>query len=162
MKVELIANLSANGQLILAEQSAVYQAPQEIAGMGFAKAMECGNIVMGRTTYEMFMQVMQDILANLDVVVLSSRDIEDVKTVKTAEEVINYLETKGYEKVCVVGGTKTYNAFLETGLADELYFNLFPVVISSGGTLEGKVSEYLLAEMKANRDIVMLHYKKNK
>ncbi|CCZ59020.1 hypothetical protein [Hungatella hathewayi] len=40
MKVELIANLSANGQLILAEQSVVYQAPQEIAGMGFAKAME--------------------------------------------------------------------------------------------------------------------------
>ncbi len=160
MKVELIANLSANGQLVLAEQSAVYQAPQEIAGLGFAKAMECGNIVMGRTTYEMFMQLMKDVLSNLDVVVLSSRDIEDIKTVKTAEEAINYLETKGYEKVCVVGGTKTYNAFLETGLADELYFNLFPVVINGGGTLEGKITEYLLAEVKSSGDIAILHYNK--
>lgn len=158
MKVELIANLSANGQLILAEQSGAYQAPQEIAGMGFTKAMECGNIVMGRTTYEMFAPLMKDVLANLQVVVLTAKNMEGVKTAKTAAEVVSYLESKGYDKVCVAGGTKTYNAFLETGLADELFFNLFPVVICGGGTLEGKTAEYSLAEVNRNTDVTMLHF----
>lgn len=54
MKVELIANVSINGQLILAEQSSVYRAPQEISGMGFTRAMQAGNLIMGRATYEMF------------------------------------------------------------------------------------------------------------
>lgn len=47
MKVQLAANLAANGQLILAEQSAAYEAPAEISGMGTIKAMECGNVIMG-------------------------------------------------------------------------------------------------------------------
>ena len=158
MKVELIANVSANGQLILAEQSGAYEAPQEIAGMGFAKAMECGNIIMGRTTYEMFAPLMKDLLANLQVVVLTAKEMEGVKTARTAAEAVRYLDSKGYDKACVAGGTKTYNAFLETGFADELFFNIFPVVICGGGTLEGKTAEYSLEEANANADVTMLHF----
>ena len=132
MKVQLIANLSANGELILAAQSDAYQAPQEVAGMGFAKALECGNIIMGRTTYQMFAPMMKDVLKNLEVVVISSEDMDsDVYTSKNA------------------------------GLADELFFNLFPVVINGGGSMEtaqGKVLEYRLAEAKSHGDIAMLHY----
>ena len=162
MKVQLIANLSANGELILAAQSDAYQAPQEVAGMGFAKALECGNIIMGRTTYQMFAPMMKDVLKNLEVVVISSEDVDaDVYTAKNAEDAVSYLEKKGFEKACVDGGTMTYNLFLESGLADELFFNLFPVVINGGGSMEtaqGKVLEYRLAEAKSHGDIAMLHY----
>lgn len=164
MKVQLVANLAANGELILAAQSNAYEAPAEIAGMGFAKAMECGNIVMGLTSYQMFADVMKDVLANLDVVVLNPEDVEgDVYTAKNAQDAVDYLSGKGFDKACVVGGTMTFNSFLADGLADELFFNLFPVVINGGGVLEtapSNVVEYTLADAKANGDVAMLHFLK--
>lgn len=164
MNVQLVANLSANGQLILAEHATAYEAPPEISGMGIAKAMEAGNIIMGRTTYQMFASVMKDVLANLDVVVLSSEQVNaDVYTAKSAEEAIQYLEGKGYANACVDGGTMIYNAFLETGLADELFFNLFPVVIHNGGCLETGAEKpllYKLVEAKAFKGVASLHFVK--
>ncbi len=164
MKVQLVANLAANGELVLAEQSTAYEAPAEVSGIGIAKAMECGNIIMGTTTYQMFAPMMKDLFANLEVVVLTLKGADvGVYSAKTAEEAVSYLESKGFEKACVVGGTKTYNAFMAAGLADELFFNLFPVIIGGGGSLEtipGKVLDYKLAEAKANGDVAMLHFVK--
>lgn len=83
---------------------------------------------------------------------MSSKDAgEGVCSAKTAEEAVRYLEQEGFEKACVLGGTKTYNAFLEAGLADDLFFNLFPVVIGGGGSLEtahDKTLNYKLVEAK--------------
>lgn len=164
MKVQLVANLAANGQLILAEQSAAYEAPAEISCMGIAKAMECGNVVMGTVTYNMFAPMMKEIFSKLEVVVLTSKDAgEDVYSAETPEETVSYLKSKGFETACVLGGTKTYNAFMAAGLADELFFNLFPVVVGGGGSLEtapGKVLNYKLAETKAKGDVAVLHFVK--
>lgn len=59
--------------------------------------------------------------------------------------------------------TCTYNAFLKAGLADDLFFNLLPVVIGSGGTLEtapDKAWNYKLVEADKHGDVMMLHYSK--
>ena len=164
MKVQLVANLAANGELVLVKHANSYEAPAEVSEMGMAIAMESGNIIMGALTYQMFAPIMKDVFANLEVVVLSSKDAGDgVYSAKTAEEAVKYLESKGFEKACVLGGTKTYNAFLEAGLADDLFFNLFPVVIGGGGTLETaseKILNYKLAESKTHGDITMLHFAK--
>lgn len=165
MKVQLVANLSANGQLILAAQSNAYQAPQEISGMGFAKAIECGNVIIGLTTYQMFASMMKNVLDTLEVVVMNTEDVDaNVYTAKSAEDAVAYLEGKGFAKACVVGGTMTFNSFLGAGLADELFFNLFPVVINGGGvleTVEGKTFEYTLADAKPFGDVATLHFVKN-
>lgn len=117
---------------------------------------------MGRTTYQMFTPMLKDVFANLEVVVIASEDIDgNVYTAKNAEDAVRYLESKGFEKVCVDGGAVTYNAFLESGLADELFFNFFPIIINGGGTLEtaqGKVLQYKLAEAKSLGDVAMLHF----
>lgn len=164
MKVQLIANLAANGELVLAQHTNSYNVPAEVSGMGMTTAMECGNVVMGSVTYQMFAPVMKDLLAHLKVVVLSSGDAgEGVYSARTAEDAVRYLEREGFEKACVMGGTKTYNAFLEAGLADDLYFNLLPVVIGGGGTLEtapDKTWNYQLVEANKQGDIMMLHYSK--
>ncbi|MCD7920629.1 MAG: hypothetical protein LUG45_11310 [Clostridiales bacterium] len=164
MKVQLVANLSANGQLILAAQANAYQAPQEISGMGFAKAIECGNVILGLTTYQMFAAMMKDVLDTLEVVVMNPEDIDaDVYTAKSAEDAVAYLEGKGFANACVVGGTMTFNSFLGAGLADDLYFNLFPVVIHGGGVLEteaDKAFEYTLADAKPFGDVATLHFVK--
>ncbi len=162
MKVQLVANLAANGELILIAQSNAYEAPEEISGMGFGTAMKCGNAVMGLTTYQLFSPVMKEVFDALEVVVLNPEDVEgDVYTAKTPEEAVRYLEGKGYDTACVVGGAMTFNSFFAAGLADELFFNLFPVVIGGGGTLEGspdQVLEYKLVEAKAVGDVAMMHF----
>lgn len=164
MKVQLVANLAANGELVLAQHANAYEAPAEVSGMGMTVAMECGNVIMGSVTYQMFAPIMQDVFAKLKVVVLSSKDFgEGVYSAKTAEEAVRYLEQEGFEKACVLGGTKTYNAFLEAGLADDLFFNLFPVVIGGGGALEtahDKTLNYKLVDAKKQEDIMMLHFSK--
>ncbi|MCD8148805.1 MAG: dihydrofolate reductase family protein [Clostridiales bacterium] len=164
MNVQLVANFAANGQLILAAQGNAYTAPDEIAGMGLAKASACGNVVWGLTTYQMFAGFYKDLLKDLEVVVLNPEDVEgDVYTAKSPEDAVRYLESKGYETVCVDGGAMTYSSFLQAGLADELFFNFFPVVIQGGASLEtapGKVLGYKLAEVKAVGDVASLHFVK--
>lgn len=160
MKVQLVANLAINGQVILQEQSAAYQAPQKIAGMGFEKAMECGSLIIGRTTYEMFLPFMIDLSSTLNIVVLTSKEIDGVKTCCDVTSAIEYLKSKNVEMTCVVGGIATYNAFFKENKVDEIFFNLFPVVIEKGGILEGNLFEYRLEELTRDEDIVMLHYKK--
>ncbi len=164
MKVQLVANLAANGELILAAQANAYTAPAEIANMAFGRAMVCGNIIMGLTTYQMFAEVAKDILANLDVVVLNPEEVDaPVYTAKSPEDAYSYLEGKGFENACVVGGAMTFNSFLAAGLADDLYFNLFPVVIGGGGSLEtapGKVLGGYKLEASTEGDIAMLHFAK--
>ncbi|MCD7777121.1 MAG: hypothetical protein LUH47_01265 [Clostridiales bacterium] len=52
---------------------------------------------------------------------------------------------------------------MAAGLADEIFFNLFPVIIGGGGSLEtasGRVLGYKLAEARANGDVAMLHFVK--
>lgn len=44
MKVQLVANLAANGELVLAEHANSYEAPAEVSGMGMTIAMECGML----------------------------------------------------------------------------------------------------------------------
>lgn len=51
MKVQLVANLAANGELVLAQHTNSYEAPAEVSGMGMTIAMECGNVIMGSVTY---------------------------------------------------------------------------------------------------------------
>ena len=162
MNIKLVANLSANGKLILAEHSTTYQAPQEVASMAFTKAIECGNIIMGKTTYDMFSTIAAEILSNLEVVIMSNEDVNsNVFTAKSSDDAISYLKSKGFKEACVAGGTKTFNTFFEAGLADELFFNHFPIVINGGGCLETAVEktlEYKLADVKACGDVASLHY----
>lgn len=117
---------------------------------------------MGKNTYDMFASLAADLLANLDVVVMNPEDVNaNVYTVKNTADAITYLENRGHKEVCVAGGTMTFNTFLEAGLADELFFNLFPVVINGGGYLEtatGKTLKYKLADCKSCGDVASLHF----
>lgn len=46
MRVQLVANLAENGELVLAEHSDSYEAPAEVSGIGMSVAMESGNDII--------------------------------------------------------------------------------------------------------------------
>ncbi len=163
MRTELIVNMSMNGEVVLASQAGTYEAPQEISGMVFARAMQSGNIILGRTSYEMFAPMIIQMFPTLQVVVLTSKNLENVETATTAKDAIEILETKGFDTVTVAGGVQTYNAFITENAVDDIYMNLFPVMIHQGGTMEplkDLTIGYELKECNTKDNIVSLHYTK--
>jgi len=137
MKISLIANVSANGKVVLTED--LTKAPQDAVGIYVQKVMETGNLVIGRKTYKIMQQSLgslKQIFPGVEVVLLSADKIaEDVQVANDPEEAIRYLIEKGFTEIVVGGGTETYNAFLDKELVTDIYFNYIPVIIGLGGVL---------------------------
>lgn len=139
MKIILGANISANGR-ILPEEDPNHQAPHEATNFLMQKAIEAGNLVIGRKTYDFILEFMGGIeqaLPGVEIVMLSTGNglIEGVKIARSPEEAIRYLTGKGFSEIAIGGGTMTYNAFLDKGLVTDIYFNILPIITGSGGVL---------------------------
>lgn len=168
MKVTLIANISANGKVLLSENTR-YEAPQEAMGIFMEIATRAGNLVIGKKTFEMLQRVMGDIkgaFPGVELILLSaSRTVtNDYKVVGNPEEAISYLTEKGYLEIAVGGGTITYNAFLEKDLITDIYFNIHPVIVGDGGVLGTDhtlaTRFQLLSHKQVGEHIVQLHLNK--
>lgn len=168
----MVASVSINGQLLLSENMAEVAGATdgigEALGVFAAKAHEAGSMVMGRATYEMIMgnPEMKAGFAGIGIIVLSTRkeEADGVATASSPQEALEYLSGKGYGATVIAGGLKTYNSFLESGLVDEIFLSVIPVIINDGGILRngsGMVSAYKPAGQKLlTPDIVQLHYAK--
>ena len=139
MKITLVANLSANGQLLLAGNPN-YEPAMEALGFSIGKAVEAGNIVIGKSTFNEMQQFpggVAQIFPGVEVVILSgSKDTpEGYKVAATPAEAVEYLKEKGFGNIMVGGGTQTYNVFLEMGLVTDIYFDYIPIIIGDGGIM---------------------------
>ncbi|RFS19244.1 hypothetical protein DVR12_23710 [Chitinophaga silvatica] len=139
MKISLIANISANGKVLLSENT-TYQAPREATGIFMEVANRAGNLVLGKKTFEMLQRVIGDVkvaFPGVELVLISTSQIatNDFKVVSSPEAAITYLTAKGAQEIAVGGGTITYNSFLEKDLITDIYFNIHPVIVGHGGVL---------------------------
>lgn len=168
MKVILGANISANGKVLL-EEDPNHQVPQEAIDILTRKAIQIGNLVIGRKTYEFIQQFpggIKQVLSGIEIVLLSSNDslTKDFKVVSTPGEAVKYLTEKGFKEIAVGGGTQTYNAFLNKDLVTDIYFNIIPIITGNGGILGTRdelATKFKLTEHKLLADdIVQLHLTK--
>ena len=165
MKVILIANVAANGQVALSGKSN-HVAPQEAFSAYFQKAIGAGNIVLGTNTYQVLSQFpgAKEVLASLKVVVLSRTDKPHAEytVANTPKQAVDYLHEQGFSEICVGGGVQVYNAFLTENLVTDLYLDVLPIVIGDGGLLrinDGDVLTFKLVEQSAiTPDVVQLHF----
>jgi dihydrofolate reductase len=165
MKIALIANIAANGKVLLSENTS-YQAPQEAMALFMNVAARAGNLVIGRKTFDMLQRVLGDTknaFPGIELVLISAAGIEtnDYKVVPSPQEAINYLAEKGSSEIAIGGGTATYNAFLEKDWITDVYFNIHPVIIGHGGVLgtdnELTTKFKLVSQEKLGEQIVQLH-----
>ncbi|NIG53330.1 dihydrofolate reductase family protein [Chitinophaga sp. Cy-1792] len=168
MKITLVANISANGKVLLSENQH-HQAPPAAVSSFIEVAMQAGNMVLGRKTFEFIQRLpeeMKGFLAGLEVVILSGtlHDTPAYKVVNTAEAAINYLKDKGFENIAVGGGTETYNAFLNENLPTDIYFNYIPLITGNGGELGTNFNLEAAYNLKAHKlltdSIMQLHLTK--
>ncbi|MCC8134908.1 MAG: dihydrofolate reductase [Tannerellaceae bacterium] len=168
MKIVLIATVTANGQLLLAENMVQVNTPPEVMGVFIQKAIEAGNLVIGHRTYQMIMQTpaIKEAFTGLDIVVLSEKEGEnsDYTVVSSPEQAVNYLKTQGHRTIILAGGLQTYNSFLDKELVTDMYLSIVPVIIGNGGILKttgNTILNFKLAKYQILvENIIRLHYSK--
>jgi dihydrofolate reductase len=84
-------------------------------------------------------------------------------TDKSPQEIISLLKSRGHTEAVIIGGTATVSEFFKSGLVNELYLVVEPVLFDSGLPLLKSVNidfKLNLAGVKQlNENTVELHYK---
>jgi dihydrofolate reductase len=170
MKRILIADVSANGKLLLTDNPK-HPVPKASVDFYIAKVMQAGNLVIGTKTYEVFQQHfggIQELFPGIDVVVISRSGSEanGCTVVKSPEEAVAYLQNKGFEEIVVGGGVQIYNLFLNKDMLTDLYFNYVPVIVGDGGILgtgDDLVSHFEVAEHTLlDEGVMQVHFSKKR
>jgi dihydrofolate reductase len=101
------------------------------------KVREVGNLVVGKTTFELMLE--ENAFADLGepfVVVLTSSQEKPIREntiyVDTFDEAINTIAGKGFSTALIGGGGKMDSEALRSGKLDELYIDIEPVVFGKG------------------------------
>ena len=148
MKITAIANLSANGKVLLANNTN-HKSPKAGEEFFIEKAIQTGNLVIGRKTFEVIKELLggnenlEYIFPGVTIVIISSDEdlTKKFKIFSNPRDVIEYLRDKGFDEIIIGGGTRLYNTFLEAKLLTDLYFNLTPVITGAGGVI-GKDQDF--------------------
>jgi dihydrofolate reductase len=164
MKATLIANVSANGKVLLGENPN-HQVPQAALAFYMEKAIQAGNLILGRKTFDLILQYPEarQAFSGVEIVLLSttSKQATEFKVAETPEQALEYLAAKGFSEVIIGGGTQTYSAFLHKGLVTELYLNIIPVITGDGGVMGTEDDLFVKINVAEHRlltdSIIQLH-----
>lgn len=166
MKTLAYATLMANGRYGTPDTGAT---PEDVMADYFKTAIETGNVIVGRNTYNEFAKLGGAgalTAKGVDVVVLA-KDFKEadgaVHIASTPTDALKYLAQRGASRAMIGGGAATITSFLELGLIDELCINILPLLSDKGLALKlGKdISAPLtLANTKLlGENVTQLHYK---
>lgn len=126
-----------------------------------------GNMIVGRRTFEIMQKANEFHKTGNPVTVIvsnSSLKVPDQFTVVyTPEEAFDILETKGFTKALLGGGSKLNAAYMERGLVDEIVLDIEPQIFGRGIPLfhEMKVERKLVLQesIRIGQDVLQLHYR---
>ncbi len=125
------------------------------------KTKEAGVIILGRTTFETIGKA----LPERKMIVYTSKplDIEGVEaTQEEPLELLKRLEAEGYSSVAICGGSSIYSLFLESGLVNELFITVEPIIFGEGIPLFSKENQTklnLLSSTPLSEHVRLLNYK---
>jgi len=168
MKVVLYMAITTNG--MIARKNLETPWSDEEFTSYYEKVKEIGNVIVGSRTYPQFLE--SDIVSMgnpLMVVLTRSEKVsskENVVFVSSATKALELIKDKGFEQALVTGGGETNKAFLETGLIDEIYLDIEPLIFGDGiplfspSNVELKLK--LLETKKISDQTIQLHYKVEK
>ena|SRR5579862_4439865 len=152
MKTILWAAITANGNYMHGDSD--YRWKKEVFEDFDACALDAGNCIIGRKTYEEYAGSGGS-LGALKVVVVSrsASNIAGVTCAGSPSEALSLLEANGYTSALVGGGDSLLNAFLAEGLADELILNITPELGGSGNRLSLPGAHIKLLKLVEMREI---------
>lgn len=131
------------------------------------KVKEASNLIIGKTTYDLMLE--ENAFADLNepfVVVLTSSNKKPVRKktvfVKNFKEALRVLEKQGFQTALVGGGGQADTAALESGLIEEIFIDVEPMVFGRGIPLFAPSNSDLKLKLLETKKIgdsgVQLHY----
>ena len=159
--------MSANGYIAKADGNSEFTSEEDLKGF-YEGSKKAGNIIMGKNTYlEALKQGYFPFPDSLNIVAAHEK-IENkwgekvLFTDKSPEEILDMLKTKGFNIAFLAGGGKLNSSFMASGLIDEIYIDVEPLVFGKGIPIFAEANfefELKLLEVnKLNKDTVQLHY----
>ena len=130
----------------------------------------CGNIIIGRRTFEVCVYDQHNFpFPNALNVVMSSRKIRNrwpkqaVITDKSPKQIVSMLKRMGFDSAFLAGGAGLNSSFMKQGLVDGIYLDVIPHMLGAGISLfassnfESRLR--LIGTRKLSPNIIQLHYK---
>jgi dihydrofolate reductase len=168
MKVILYLATTINGLIAKENDDTSFVTSEEWTSFELI-SRECGNVVMGKRTFEVTLADGTFPYEDRLNVVMTHQKVEtnwgkDVVFVSDGpQEVIKVLTDKGYDRAFVAGGGQINSAFMKEGLIDEIYIDVESTVFGRGIPLfVPEDFEYKLKLLQVNKlseDTVQLQYK---
>lgn len=174
MKISIIVMQSLDGYIARSHSDDLSWGSRADREFFSFKTKEIGTMIMGSTTFEAMKGVKGTAFKDRHIVVMTSRpDVyasysnDLAKGIDffsgTPSEIVGQIGVKGIKEACVVGGGKVIQQFIKSGLVDELFVTIAPVIFGEGipiceGGLE-QVNLKLLDVNKLSENEIILHYK---
>jgi dihydrofolate reductase len=166
MKVFIVAATTADGFIGRTADHLADWSSKEDKKLFVKLTKEAGTMVMGSKTFATIGRALpgrKTIVYTRDP---HESDIDDVTfTNEAPADLVNRLANEGHESLAICGGASIYSLFMESGVVDELYLTIEPVVFGTGVPLFGNTLENgltLLSAENLNPSTVLLHYSVNK
>lgn len=167
MKVKVIANISANGRILIADNPH-HQLPPKAMEFYVQFVRQVGNVVIGLKTFENFIKFpkeVKELFNGVEIIILSDKPytVDGYMTVSSPEEAIEYMSGKGMQEIAIGGGAGTFNAFIDKDLVTDIYFNINPLITGAGAILgnnEELNSKFKYEEQNIKNGFVQLHLTK--
>lgn len=163
MKVVLYMAVSLDG--FIARLNGETPWSDEEWGSFSEKVKECGNLVMGRKTFEIMIENKEfDNLGNPFVIVVSKKGIkiDQITSVSSPEEALSKLKERGFKTALLAGGSKLNSSFLKKELIDEMILDVEPTIFGNGITLfdenNQEIKLKLFTTKKISENTIQLHY----
>jgi dihydrofolate reductase len=165
MKVILAAAISADGFIGPEPGMRSFEwTSKEDRSLVVNLSKEMGVIVMGSKTFSTF-QIKRAPPGRRLLIYTSNPASVSGENVETTDEdpatLVRRLEQEGANGLIVEGGATIYKLYLESGVVDEVYLTVEPILFGSGTPLlngEIAVQLSLIEQRKLNDNTVLLHY----
>ncbi|HAT3992842.1 TPA: hypothetical protein I9Y78_001639 [Elizabethkingia anophelis] len=167
MKVTVIANISANGRILIADNPH-HQLPPEAMEFYVQFVKQVGNVVIGLKTFENFLKFpkeVKELFNGVEIIILSDKPytVDGYKTVSSPGDAVEYMSGKGMQEIAIGGGAGTFNAFIDKDLVTDIYFNINPIITGAGAILGNNNelnSKFKYKEQKIKNGFLQLHLTK--
>lgn len=167
MKISIYVASSANGLISNSRNIPDWLSPEY--GQGFISiCQKTKAVIMGKTTYNILAPDNLPLQKEGTTIVLTTDEQAKsdnptvVFTKNKATEIAEMLAKKGHTEAVIIGGAMVISEFINTGLVDDIYFVMEPVLFGSGlpmlKNVELDLKLNLLEVLKLNGNTIQLHY----
>ncbi len=163
MKVILYMAISADGFIATKSGNSDWVSDIDIP-IFEKKIKDIGCIVLGGNTYRQFKGQIYPVKDVLNIIVSSEpNDDADVIFVKSPEEAIKVAESNKFKELLLVGGGTLNGSFLKSGLIDEFFVDMHPLILGDGIKLfegyDGNLNLEKIDFEDLDKGQILLHYK---